>query len=80
MGRTVDFRSDQFSFGSILYEMATGKRAFERESMAQTMTAIIESDPEPATSLSPNLPSHLGVIVKRCWPKIRTGVTNPRTS
>ena len=62
VGRTVDFRSDQFSFGSILYEMATGKRAFERESVAQTMTAIIESDPEPATSLNPNLPSHLGVI------------------
>ena len=69
VGRTVDFRSDQFSFGSILYEMATGKRAFERESMAQTMTAIIESDPEPATSLNPNLPSHLGVIVKRCLAK-----------
>ncbi|MEE9263182.1 MAG: protein kinase [Vicinamibacteria bacterium] len=69
VGRTVDFRSDQFSFGSILYEMATGKRAFERESMAQTMTAIIESTPEPATSLSPNLPSHLGVILKRCLAK-----------
>lgn len=72
-GRTVDFRSDQFSFGSILYEMATGKRAFERESVAQTMTAIIESDPEPPTSLSPNLPSHLDVILKRCLAKDPNG-------
>ncbi len=69
VGRTVDFRSDQFSFGSILYEIATGKRAFERESFAQTLTAIIENDPEPATALNPNLPKHLGVILKRCLAK-----------
>ena len=69
VGQTVDFHSDQFSFGSILYEMATGKRAFERESFAQTLTAIIEGDPEPATSLNPNLPRRLGGILKRCLAK-----------
>ena len=41
-GEPVDFRSDQFSLGSILYEMATGRRAFERPTPAQTLTAIIE--------------------------------------
>jgi len=39
-GRTMDFRSDQFSFGSILYEMATGRRAFERNTSAETMPRV----------------------------------------
>ena len=47
LGRPVDFRSDQFSLGSILYEMATGKRAFARESAPETLTAIIRDEPEP---------------------------------
>ncbi len=68
-GRTVDYRSDQFSLGSILYEMATGKLAFQRDSVAQTMTAIIEDEPELITTLSPELPAHFGVIVKRCLAK-----------
>ncbi len=46
-GEPVDFRSDQFSFGSILYEMSTGRRAFERPTPAQTLSAIIETEPEP---------------------------------
>ena len=39
----VDFRSDQFCFGSILYEMVSGKRAFQRPTAAQTLSAIIET-------------------------------------
>ena len=46
-GQAVDFRSDQFAMGAILYELATGHQAFRRESPAQTMTAIIEDAPEP---------------------------------
>ena len=46
-GEAVDARSDQFSFGLILYEMAAGKRAFQRASAAETMTAIIREDAEP---------------------------------
>src|SRR5262245_19695566 len=46
-GRPADFASDQFSLGSILYEMATGKRAFARGSAAETMAAIIREEPEP---------------------------------
>src|SRR5262249_22595191 len=45
-GATVDFRSDQFAFGTVLYEMLAGKNPFARGSTAQTMAAIIESDPE----------------------------------
>ena len=52
-GQPVDFRSDQFSFGAILYEMATGKRAFERETAVQTLSAIIQEEPEPLGSQQP---------------------------
>ncbi len=52
-GRPVDFRSDQFSFGSILYEMATGKRAFERGTTAETLTAIIREEPDSVGAAEP---------------------------
>ena len=45
--RPVDFRSDQFSFGSILYEMATGKRAFQKKTAVETLSAILNEEPEP---------------------------------
>jgi len=69
LGREVDFRSDQFSFGSILYEMATGRRAFERGSAAQTMAAIIQDEPAPIGSLNPGMPAPLCWIVERCLAK-----------
>ena len=50
-GRPLDYRSDQFSFGAILYEMTTGKRAFWRDSSAETLAAVLKEEPEPATSL-----------------------------
>src|SRR5262249_30089218 len=65
-GREVDFRADQFSFGSILYEMATGKPAFRRASAAQTLAAIIEEDPEP---LATTVPLPMRWIVDRCLAK-----------
>ena len=46
-GEAVDFRSDQFSFGSILYEMATGKRAFQKKTAIDTLGAILNTEPEP---------------------------------
>ena len=55
-GRPVDFRSDQFTLGAILYELATGRQAFRRESPAQTIAAIIEDAPEPLTTRNPALP------------------------
>ena len=68
-GETVDFRSDQFSLGTVLYEMLTGKRPFVRDSAAETMAAIIRDEPEPVTKLDPKLPALLGWIVQRCLSK-----------
>ena len=55
-GQPVDFRSDQFTLGAILYEMATGKRAFQRKTGAETLVAIIREEPEPLSQLAPKAP------------------------
>ena len=68
-GETVDFRSDQFSLGTVLYEMLIGKRPFGGASAAETLTAIIREEPEPVTKLDPKLPALLGWIVQRCLSK-----------
>ena len=68
-GQAVDFRSDQFSFGSILYEMATAKRPFRRETAAQTLSAIIEAEPERVTDLNPEAPFALQAVIQRCLAK-----------
>jgi serine/threonine-protein kinase len=68
-GRRVDLRSDQFSFGSILYEMATGRRAFRKDTSPQTLAAIIEGEPVPARRLNPALPESLVALVERCLAK-----------
>jgi eukaryotic-like serine/threonine-protein kinase len=67
--RPVDFRSDQFSLGSILYELATGKRAFQRASHAETLSALLRDDPEPIERLNPGAPAPLRGIVARCLRK-----------
>src|SRR5678815_4018660 len=64
-GRALDFRSDQFSLGVILYEMATGKRAFERGSIAETLAAILRDEPESMSRLNPLVPPPLQWMVKR---------------
>jgi serine/threonine protein kinase/Tol biopolymer transport system component len=68
-GKSVDFRSDQFSLGSILYEMATGKRAFQRGTGAETLTAIIKEEPEPVERVNPRAPAPFRWIVERCLAK-----------
>jgi serine/threonine protein kinase/tetratricopeptide (TPR) repeat protein len=68
-GLPTDFRSDQFSFGSLLYEMVTGKRPFHRETGPQTLAAIIEDEPKPIASLNPKVPAALENIVHRCMAK-----------
>jgi serine/threonine protein kinase len=65
-GAAVDFRSDQFSFGSMLYEMATGKRAFQKKTAVETLTAILNDEPEP---IGPATPPPLRWIVERCLAK-----------
>jgi len=68
-GRSVDFRSDQFALGSIFYEMATGKRAFQRGTHAETLTAIIREEPEPVAQTAAHVPAPFRWIVERCLQK-----------
>ena len=68
-GRAVDFRSDQFSLGSILYEMATGHRAFQKGTGAETLSAIIREEPEPVSRVNPRAPAPYRWIVERCLAK-----------
>jgi eukaryotic-like serine/threonine-protein kinase len=66
LGKQVDYRSDQFSFGLILHEMASGKKAFARNSSVETMAAIISDDPPPTER---KLPVPLKWIIDRCLSK-----------
>jgi eukaryotic-like serine/threonine-protein kinase len=68
-GHPVDYRSDQFSLGTILYEMATGKRAFDRPTPVQTLSAIIQEEPEPIGTANLRTPAPLRWIVERCMAK-----------
>ncbi len=68
-GQPVDYRSDQFSFGAIVYEMATGKRAFQRKTGAETLVAIIREEPEPLTQAAPKAPAPVRWIVERLLAK-----------
>ena len=68
-GLAVDYRSDQFTFGAILYELATGQQAFRRETPAQTIAAIIEDQPEPLATRNPSLPGPLRWVIERCLAK-----------
>ncbi len=65
-GKEVDYRSDQFSFGLILYEMATAKRAFERPESVQVMSAILTDEPPP---LDAKIPAPLRWAIERCLAK-----------
>jgi len=68
-GEKADHRSDIFSFGAILHEMITGRRAFRRDTMAETMTAILKEEPEELSASSPNINPSLERIVNRCLEK-----------
>jgi hypothetical protein len=70
-GEPLDYRSDQFSLGAMLYEMATGQKAFQRKTAAETMSAIIREEPEPVGKLRPELPAPLRWILERCLAKDR---------
>ncbi|MEO8348388.1 MAG: tetratricopeptide repeat protein, partial [Acidobacteriota bacterium] len=67
--KPVGFQSDQFSLGAVLYELATGARAFRRETPVQTLAAILEDEPEPIASLNPRVPAPFCWIVERCLSK-----------
>src|SRR6202158_567550 len=68
-GKEVDARTDIFVFGAVVYEMATGKKAFEGKSQASLMVAILEREPPAMSSLQPMTPPALERTVKRCLAK-----------
>jgi serine/threonine protein kinase len=68
-GRAVDQRSDIFSFGAILYEMLSGRRAFHGESTAETMSAILKEDPPELSNTNKNVSPGVERLVNRCLEK-----------
>jgi hypothetical protein len=68
-GKKVDGRSDIFSFGALLYEMVTGRRAFQGDSKLSTLSAILREEPKPASQLVQGIPRDLEKIVARCLRK-----------
>jgi predicted Ser/Thr protein kinase len=68
-GQSVDFPSDQFSFGAILYEMATGERAFQKGTAVDTLSAILHEEPRPVGEVNPDAPAPLRWTVERCLAK-----------
>jgi eukaryotic-like serine/threonine-protein kinase len=68
-GKEVDGRSDIFSLGAVLYEMVTGKRAFEGKSQLSVASAILEKEPEPISAVKPLTPPAFDHAVRRCLAK-----------
>jgi serine/threonine protein kinase len=68
-GQEADARSDIFAFGAVLYEMLTGRAAFEGKSPASVVSAIMSSEPPPVSSLQPLVPANVDYVVKTCLKK-----------
>jgi serine/threonine protein kinase/Tol biopolymer transport system component len=68
-GKEVDARTDIFAFGTVVYEMATGKKAFQGKSQASVIGAILKDDPPPMSSLQPMTPPALDRTIKTCLAK-----------
>jgi Tol biopolymer transport system component len=68
-GEVVDFRSDQFALGAVLYEMATGRAAFGRATPVDSLSAILTTEPPPLRKANPAAPAGLELVVGRCLAK-----------
>jgi serine/threonine protein kinase len=68
-GKKVDARSDIFSFGSVFYEMVTGEKAFQGDTKASTLAAILKDNPRPASKLVDSLPREVERLISRCLQK-----------
>jgi serine/threonine protein kinase len=68
-GKKLDARSDIFSFGSVLYEMVTGQRAFQGETKLSTLSAIVDKEPTPVSELAEQTPPELERLIVRCLRK-----------
>jgi serine/threonine protein kinase len=68
-GKELDGRSDVFSLGTVLYEMLTGKRAFDGKSQLSVASAILEKEPAPISTVNPLTPASLDHAIRRCLAK-----------
>ncbi len=68
-GGKIDARSDVFSLGVVLYQMLTGERPFRGDSVADMISSILRDQPPPLTEVRPDLPPHLGRVLRRCLEK-----------
>ena len=68
-GKEADARTDIFAFGAVLYEMVTGRKAFEGKSQPHLIAAIISAQPDPVSKVQPRVPPALDFLVKRCLEK-----------
>ncbi len=68
-GKEADARSDIFALGAVLYEMATGRRAFEGKSQLSVASAILEKDPEPLSATQPTAPPAFDLVIRTCLAK-----------
>jgi eukaryotic-like serine/threonine-protein kinase len=68
-GENVDYRADIFAIGSVLYEMLTGRRAFQKPTTPETMTAILHEDPPGISQITTSVPPALQRVVRRCLEK-----------
>src|SRR5262249_37785998 len=68
-GKDADGRTDIFAFGALVYEMITGKKAFEGKSQVSLIGAILEREPVPVSTLQPASPPTVDLVIKRCLAK-----------
>ena len=68
-GGEIDARTDIFAFGAVIYEMVTGKKAFEGKSQASLISAIMSANPEPISAVTPLSPVALEHVIRRCLAK-----------
>src|SRR6185295_18066346 len=68
-GREADGRTDIFAFGAVLYEMATGKKAFSGRSQASLISSIMSSEPQPVSAVAPMTPPAFDRVVRTCLAK-----------
>ena len=68
-GKPADYRADQFAFGALMYEMATGERPFRRETLLESLAATIRDEPAPLRSKRADAPPQFAWMVERCLAK-----------